>query len=86
VLSKHNTISILLITGKQHIHIFAAQQHATMKFVFTVLMLALTLNLNAQNHPFILKGTVVEESSQETLEYASIMVNDSSTGEMITGR
>ena len=52
-------------------------------FVFALLMFASLLN--AQNENYKIMGTVIEASSAQTIDYATIVVSDKSSGKILTG-
>jgi len=56
-----------------------------MKYLYTAVILCLATILPAQAPVYKLIGTVIEASSQETLDYASVVVKKKSTGALLTG-
>ncbi len=56
-----------------------------MKYIITLISLLLTSVLFSQESAFRIIGTVVEVNSQETIEFASIVIKEKSSGEFLTG-
>src|SRR5690606_2804671 len=49
------------------------------------LTISLQVSLTAQNNPIKIDGTILDITSNEPIPYATIMVNDKETGQMLTG-
>src|SRR5690606_22865133 len=50
-----------------------------------LLTISLQVSLTAQNNPIKIDGTILDITSNEPIPYATIMVNDKETGQMLTG-
>jgi len=68
---------------------YTMKQAISVALSMVILCYCFTLNAqnaqNAQNANYLVIGTVVEESSQEALDYATVIVKEKSTGDMLTG-
>src|SRR5690606_12296846 len=54
--------------------------------LFAVLLsISLQESLTAYNNPIKIEGTILDITSNEPIPYATIMVNDKETGQMLTG-
>lgn len=56
-----------------------------MKYLFLFVILFINASIHSQAPVFKLIGTVEDAGSQETIDYATVIVKQKSTGEMITG-
>lgn len=56
-----------------------------MRILFTLVALFISFNIFAQKEKFLVKGTVIEASSQEAIDYASVIIKQKSTGELLAG-
>ncbi len=54
-------------------------------FFAFLLTISLQVSLTAQNNPIKIEGTILDITSNEPIPYATIMVNDKETGQMLTG-
>ncbi|HLU92740.1 MAG TPA: outer membrane beta-barrel family protein, partial [Membranihabitans sp.] len=54
-------------------------------FFAFLLTISLQVSLTAQNNPIKIDGTILDITSNEPIPYATIMVNDKETGQMLTG-
>lgn len=56
-----------------------------MKNLFLFGLLLISVFADAQSETFIISGQVVEANSSQSIDYATIVVNDKNTGKVITG-
>jgi len=56
-----------------------------MKYLIAFIILCLTTTVKAQAPVFTLTGTVIDASSQETIDYATVIVKQKSSGDMLAG-
>jgi len=56
-----------------------------MKYLAVCLFLSFNLVLNAQLGVFTVKGTIVDANARETIDYATVVIKNKTTGALITG-
>src|SRR5690554_2245627 len=58
-----------------------------MKSYFAILAFGLSchLSVEGQNGPLTIEGTIIDQATNEPIPYATVMVSDKTTDQMITG-
>lgn len=59
--------------------------HIGMKYVFTFIMLMLSMVLGAQAPSYTVKGIVMDAGSELTIDYATVVIKDKTSGEIVAG-